>query len=222
MAIPSRLDSLEDEPDIERDPNYVTTAEAASMLGCDPQKLWRWAKKGKLSAPLSLSPRRRLWPLAEIEALGGEALPPEDEYTVSRTETASLLGVCPETVSRMVADSRLPPGRMRGGRLHFREKDIEAAIAQQEYDEKISLNDAARYLGIHWADIMRLKEHRGCFPEFHYPNQHFRRGEIIDWLERFKRTGSLCQKPEPDHWFSDVKSALRSKFCDQAAGGSHE
>jgi len=202
----SCLDSLEDEPDIERDPNYVLTAEAAKMLGCDHKKLWQLVRKGRLSKPERISQRRCFWLRSEIVALGGKSLPPSDDFTVSREEVASLLGVCRETVSRMVADFRLPRGKMKSGRLYFREKDIEEALAQQSNDEKLPLSEASVLVGIPSSEIMELVW-RGCFPSC------FRRGEVVDWLEKYRRTGSPCGDPERDRRFFKhlVKSPCNPK-----------
>src|SRR4051812_5127636 len=104
-------DFTEDDGSISEDePPYVfrvTTAQAAAMLDCDHNTLWRLHHKGKLSAPVRLSPRLCLWVQSEIEALGGK-WQPQDRYVSSRAQAAKWLGVCRETISRLVADKVLP------------------------------------------------------------------------------------------------------------------
>ena len=112
--------------DFENDPDYLSTAEAARLRGLDHKALWRLVEKGRLAKPVCLSARRCYWPRKELEALPGETVPPEDDFVRSRAQAAATLGVCPETVSRMVADGRQARPKIKNGRLYFRRKGFAA------------------------------------------------------------------------------------------------
>src|SRR4051812_13639316 len=130
----------------EKDACRVSTAEACRMLGCTPQQLWRMAKSGRLSPPRRLSPRRSLWSLIELQELGGKRAQPDD-YAMTRAIAARMLRVCPETISRMVADNRLPAKR-KNGRLRFRLEDILAAKERRRNYERLNWDETAALLGV--------------------------------------------------------------------------
>ena len=189
--------------DFENDPDYLSTAEAAGLRGLDHKAFWRLVEKGLLSKPICLSARHCYWPRKEIEALPGKTVPPEDDFVRTRTQAAATLAVCPETVSRMVADGRLARPKIKNGRLYFREKDLELAIEKRLNDSRMSLREAAELTGLKWWDILWLKRMR-CFPKYHYPNQKFRRGDIVAWWEKYQVEGCSTGNPKLDANLGDL------------------
>lgn len=186
----------------------VTTAQAAAMLGWDHNKLWRLVGTGKLSAPVRLSPRHCLWAQSEIEALGGK-WQQQDRYTFSRTHAARLLGVCRETISRLVADNVLPAKR-KNGRLYFRPEDLSAAKKQRTLKKRLDWLETSALVGLDWRDIRNLMW-AGAFPRHDY-RQRFQRGEVLAWCERYQRTGSLTGDPSLDERFRRLKPALKQQL----------
>ena len=169
--------------DFENDPDYLSTAEGARLLGLDHKALWRLVEKGCLAKPVCLSARRCYWARKELEALPGKTVPPEDHFVRSRAQAAATLSVCPETVSRMAADGRLAKPKIKNGRLFFREKDLQLAIQKRFNDSRMSFAEAAELTGFNSSDIFWLMRIRR-FPQYHYPNQKFRRGDVLAWWEK--------------------------------------
>jgi hypothetical protein len=178
----------------------VSTAQACRMLNCKPNELWRLVRKGLLTPPIRHSPRRCYWLQAELETLGGKLQPVQDGYFIPRAGAARWLGVCRETVSRMVANGTLPAKR-KNGRLFFRPVDLSAAKKQRHNNERLNWDQTAALLGVRVIDVAQLWR-RNCFPACD-TRQRFRRGDVLAWLEHYKKTGSL--KPAHDETSRNLK-----------------
>jgi len=185
------------------DAAYLTTAAAALSLGIDHKKLWRLAKKHGLS-PRAESARCVYWRRDEIEALAATPALPHDVDLISRRQAAEKLCVCPETVSRMVTDGRLLEPVRRNGRVYFRTADVERLSDKRDYDCKMSILEAADYIGIAWFDLRRLIKAR-LFPQPYYSDGRFRHGDVRAWWVAYCTAGNPTANPEKTAFINSLQ-----------------
>ncbi len=169
---------------LEADPNVMSTADAAAALDLSPKQLWRLIEKGKIGRPACPTPRRCFVARVDVEgvlqAMGQAALTDTTGYNISRKETARYLGVCVETVSRMVKDGRLSEPVVKSGRCYFRACDIVALQRKRLYETPWGIREIQEYTDLTDRQLILLRRTKLPAPVRAWI---WHRGDITTWWE---------------------------------------
>lgn len=110
----------------------LTAAEAAQVLGCSPNHVYRLAREGRLPREGAPNAWRR-YPLDQVERASLEMLPGRGAhaYWATTREAAQILGVTRERVRQLADRDRIPAVRHHD-RWFFRRAQLEVVATARD------------------------------------------------------------------------------------------
>lgn len=125
-------------PRLPHDPDAITRAEAAAILGIAEATVARWRREGLL---LEQRGGRRLFSSAEVEAVAANPW-------LTGAQAAEILGVSHVRVSQLADVGRIPVHVTKSGQRVYRKKQIEvvanARVARARLREGTPVDDVVR------------------------------------------------------------------------------